>query len=479
MPTPITLVWFRRDLRLFDHTALQTAIRRGLPVAAVFVFDTDILAPLPPDDRRMSFLHDSVTELRQALAEKNVPLWLLHGRAQTEIPRLAARLDAAAVVCAEDYEPAAQARDNAVWRSLDADGRALIRVTDQVVLAKAAVMSQQGRPYTVFTPYKKAWLHTFARQFSDWQPADDWHTLAALQQRLPAAARQAPPLPELATLGFRRRPLMLAGGEAAAQKQLGVFLDKIGRYRLSRDFPAMRGGSQLSPYLRFGMLSPRHLVYLARQADNDGAEAWLSELIWREFYQQFLYHHPNAAQESFRPEYRALAWENNAEWLARWQAGQTGYPIVDAAMRQLAASGLMHNRLRMITAGFLVKDLLTDWRLGEAWFAAQLLDYDLAANNGNWQWAAGTGCDAQPWFRVFNPVLQSQKFDPDGQYIRRHVPELAHLGKDVIHAPWLAKSSINTHGYPAPMVDHAVQREKALALFKAAQNHADAENSPE
>lgn len=469
MPTPITLVWYRRDLRLFDHTALQTAIRRGLPLAAVFVFDTDILGSLPADDRRIGFIHSSLAELQQALAQKNVPLWVLHGRAAEEIPKLAGRLNAAAVVCAEDYEPQAMARDNAVWRTLDADARTLIRVTDQVVLAKAEVMSQQGRPYSVFTPYKKAWLQTYAARFGGWQPADDWAGLAALQSRLPEAARQTPPLPALADLGFTPQPLVLAGGEAAAQKQLGGFLEYIDRYHLTRDFPAMKSTSQLSPYLRFGMLSPRHLVYLAQQADNEGAAAWLSELIWREFFQQLLYHHPDTAQESFRPEYRALAWENHPEWLARWQAGQTGYPIVDAAMRQLAASGLMHNRLRMICASFLVKDLLTDWRTGAAWFAAQLLDYDLAANSGNWQWAAGTGCDAQPYFRVFNPVLQSQKFDPDGQYIRRHVPELAHLGKDVIHAPWLAKASIRTHGYPAPMVNHAAQREKALALFKQAE----------
>ena len=470
MPTPITLVWLRRDLRLFDHTALQTAIRRGLPLAAVFVFDTDILDGLPEDDRRLTFIHDSLSELQQALAEKGVPLWVLHGRAATEIPRLAAKLNAAAVVCGEDYEPQAMARDNLVWRRLDADGgRVLVRVTDQVALAKAAVMTQQGRSYTVFTPYKKAWLQAWAAQFGGWRPDDDWTALAALQQHLPEACRRVPPLPGLDKLGFRRQPLMVQGGEAAAQKQLGEFLSRIDRYRLTRDFPAFKGTSQLSPYLRFGMLSPRHLIYLAQQADNEGAAAWMGELVWREFFQQLLYHHPQVAEASFRAEYRNFAWENNAEWLARWQAGQTGYPIVDAAMRQLAASGMMHNRLRMIAASFLVKDLLIDWRLGEAWFARQLLDYDLAANNGNWQWAAGTGCDAQPWFRIFNPLLQSQKFDPDGQYIRRHVPELAHLGKDVIHAPWLAKASIDTHGYPAPMIEHAAQREKALALFKAAE----------
>lgn len=468
MPTPITLVWLRRDLRLFDHNALQTAIRRGLPIAAAFVLDTDILDNLPPNDRRIGFIDDSLAELQQALAQKNVPLWVLHGRAETEIPKLAGRLNAAAVVCAEDYEPQAVKRDNAVWRALDADGRELVRVTDQVVFAKADIMSQQGRPYTTFAPYKKAWLQAYRTRFASWQPADDWAGLAALQAHLPAHAHPTGPRPDLNALGFTRQPVILRAGESAAQQQLGEFLTHIGRYHLQRDFPALKGVSQLSPYLRFGMLSPRHLAYLAQQADNEGATAWLNELIWREFFQQFLYHHPDSAQQSFRPEYRTLAWQNRADWLQHWQNGQTGYPIIDAAMRRLAATGLMHNRLRMICAAFLTKDLLTDWRIGEAWFAAQLLDYDQAANNGNWQWTAGTGSEAQPYFRIFNPILQSQKFDPDGTFIRRHLPELAHLGKDVIHAPWLAKASINTHGYPAPIVNHAEQREKALLLYQQA-----------
>ncbi|MFV2030338.1 cryptochrome/photolyase family protein [Neisseria sp. S1] len=463
-----TLVWFRRDLRLFDHTALQTAIRRGLPLVGVFVFDTDILNGLPSDDRRLTFIRQCLTELRQSLAEKNVPLWVLYGRAEDEIPALANRLQAASVVCAEDYEPQAIMRDNHVWRKLDAEGRSLIRVTDQVVLAKAAVMNQQGRPYSVFTPYKKAWLAAYAQHYAGWQPADDWQTLSQLQSRLPEAARRTPPIPELADLGFTPQPLAITGGETAAQTMLTDFMQRIALYHISRDFPAKKGVSYLASHLRFGTLSIRHLVYLARQADNEGAQTWLTELIWREFYQQFLFHHPRVAHESWRDEYRDIDWPNPEGFLERWQNGQTGYPIVDAAMRQLAASGYMHNRLRMITANFLVKDLLCDWRLGEAWFARHLLDFDLAANNGGWQWAASTGCDAQPYFRIFNPVTQSQKFDPDGTFIRRYVPELAHLGKDVIHAPWLAKNSINTHGYPAPIVDHAAQREKALALFKDA-----------
>ncbi len=469
MNTPITLVWFRRDLRTFDHTALQTAIRRSLPIAAVFVFDTDILNRLPENDRRLTFMHDCLTELQAALQQKNVPLWLLHGRAEIEIPALAQRLNAAAVVCAEDYEPQAIVRDNHVWRTLDAQGCTLVRVTDQVLLPKASVMTQQGRPYTVFTTYKKAWLQTYARLYAGWQPHDDWDTLAALQQRLPENACQTPPLPNLPAIGFTRQSLMQQGGETAAQKLLGDFLPRLPLYHIARDFPAKKGVSYLAAHLRFGTLSVRHLVYLARQTDNEGAAVWLSELIWREFYQQFLYHHPNVVHESFRPEYRTLGWHNNPEWLERWQTGQTGYPIVDAAMRQLAHSGYMHNRLRMIVASFLVKDLLNDWRQGEAWFAAQLLDFDLAANNGGWQWAASTGCDAQPYFRIFNPVTQSQKFDPDGTFIKRYVPELAHLSKEVIHAPWKAKTSINTHGYPPPLVDHAAQREKALALFNQPQ----------
>ena len=463
---PITLIWFRRDLRLFDNTALQTAVRRGLPVAGAYVFDSGESPVIRQNHRRRSFIYDSVAAFQTALQTKNVPLYVLHGQAETEIPKLAAQLHAEAVVCADEDEPQAAARDNRIWHTLNAEGREMVRVDDHAVLPKAAVMTHNGRPYTVFTPYKKAWLETYTRLFGQWQPADDWPALAALQSRLPETVRQNARLPTPEEIGINHQPTLFAGGEEAAQKQLGSFLEHIGRYHLARDFPAQKGTSRLSPYLSHGMLSPRHLVFLAKQSDSEGAGVWLGELIWREFFKQILFHYPNTAEESFRQEYRAIAWENNPQWFERWKAGQTGYPIVDAAMRQLKHSGWIHNRLRMIAASFLVKDLLIDWRWGEAWFAGQLIDYDLAANNGGWQWAAGTGCDAQPYFRVFNLVLQSQKFDPDGQFIRRHIPELAHLGKDLIHSPWLAGASIDTHGYPEPMVSHAQQREKALALFK-------------
>ena len=466
MTSALTLVWLRRDLRLFDNTALQTAIRHGLPVVAVFVFDTAILQHLPPHDRRLTFIHECVAELQQQLAAHDVPLLVLHGDAQTEIPAFASRIQAARVVCAEDYEPQAIARDAAVAQQLERSGIAWQAVTDQVMLPKSSVMTLQGKPYSVFTPYKKAWLALAAERYAHGQPADDWAALAQVQTGLPPQWRQIQAMPTLADIGFERQTLLQSGGETAAQAALADFMARMHYYADLRDFPANKGVSYLSAHLRFGTLSIRHLVYLARQADNAGAAVWLSELIWREFYQQFLYHHPHVVNESFQVQYRHLAWENNPAWFARWQNGTTGYPIVDAAMRQLSSSGYMHNRLRMVAASFLVKDLLIDWRWGEAWFAQQLLDFDLAANNGGWQWAASTGCDAQPYFRIFNPVAQSQKFDANGHFIRRYVPELAHLDSKTIHAPWTAKHPVDTRGYPPPLVDHAVQREKALALFK-------------
>lgn len=462
----VTLVWFRRDLRTLDHTALQTAIRRGLPVVGVYVFDTDTLDQLPENDRRLSFIHDCLNELHQNLARKNIPLWVLHGRAETEIARLAAHLHAAAVVCAEEYEPQAFARDNRIWRNLDAAGRPFIRVTDHVLRAKSDVMTQQGRPYTTFTAYKKAWLASQKPSDRHWRPQDDWANLAQQQRRLPKSARQMPALPSLAQLGLSRRHLLLTGGETAAQSLLNDFLPNLSRYHIERDFPAKKELSLLAPHMRFGTVSIRQLMHLAQQEDNNGATAWLNELIQRDFYHQFLYHHPHVIHESFRPEYRHLEWENNQNWFERWKAGQTGYPIIDAAMRQLARSGFLHSRLRLIAAGFLVKGLLIDWRWGEAWFAAQLLDFDLALNNGYWQYVTGSGGEVPSVARIANPVIQSQKFDPEGVYIKRHVPELAHLSKDIIHAPWLAQTSVNIQHYPTPVVNHEVQRAKALALFQ-------------
>ncbi|SAY51717.1 cryptochrome/photolyase family protein [Neisseria weaveri] len=466
MSAPITLVWFRNDLRLEDNTVLQSALTLGLPVVGVFVFDNAVEPHAAANHRRQSFIYDSVLKFQTALSQKNIPLWILHGDTLRQLTELAGKLNAAHLVSGEDYHPNITALGERLWHALNHSNRTYTRVSDHVVLPKAAVMTPQGRPYHAFSHYKKSWLQTYAQRYRNGQPRTDWHTLAELQKRLPETATQLPPVPMPSEIGFQYCNYPLPAGEAAAQKQLDHFIGQISSYHLTRDFPAKKGTSQLAAYLNQGMLSARSLAHRVASISNEGAEKWLEELIWREFYQQILYHNPDVVHQSFRPEYHHLHWENREDWFERWKNGETGYPIVDAAMRQLKACGMMHNRLRMITAGFLVKDLLIDWRLGEAWFAEQLLDYDLAANNGNWQWSAGTGCDAQPYFRIFNPVLQSQKFDPDGLYIRRHLPELAHLSKDVIHAPWLAKDSIDTHGYPAPMVDHRTQREKALAMFK-------------
>lgn len=463
----VTLVWFRRDLRVFDHTALAAAAGEGLPVVGVYVFDTDELKTYDADNRRVGFIYDTVAELQAALAKRGVPLWVLHGSSRKLLPEFAAKVCARAVIYAEDDESAALHRDNHIGLALEADGRKVLAVRDHAVYSRAQLMTQQGTPYSVYTAYKKAWLAAFACDFAAWQPHDPWDRLSEKQRLLPQAW-QWPTMPEWHTLGFFRQPLPQKAGERAAQKQLGDFLKRLADYHLTRDFPAQKGTSGLSAYIACGALSVRHLAYLAFYADSEGAHAWLGELVWREFYRQFLFHHPHTENESWRAECRSLAWENCGDWLAAWQRGQTGYPIVDAAMRQLAATGMMHNRLRMITSAFLTKDLLVDWRLGAAWFARRLLDYDLASNCGNWQWAAGTGCDAQPYFRIFNPVAQSQKFDPDGTFIRRYVPELAHLDKHWIHAPWLAKNSVDTHGYPAPLVNHAEQREKITAIFQAA-----------
>lgn len=469
MTTATTLVWFRRDLRTDDHSALAAAVKLGKPLIGVFVYDRRILDPLPRDDRRISFIAECLNSLSSGLAALGVPLYTLHGLPEDELPAFAARCGATDAVCAEDYEPEAIERDNRTGARLMAQNCRLHSVCDQVLLPKSTVMNRQGQPYTVFTPYKKAWLALYRDLYAAWQPADPAAELALLQQQLPARLRTAPPPLQAADLGFVPQSLILRGGEAAAQKLWADFLPRIGHYGILRDFPSRRGTSRLSPHLRFGTLSVRRLAAAAWADGSEGAAVWLSELVWREFFQQFLYHHPDDARRSHRPEYRNLPWENRATRIEAWQNGQTGYPLIDAAMRCLRRSGEMHNRLRMVCASFFCKDLLCDWRIGEAWFARQLLDFDLAANNGGWQWAASTGCDAQPYFRHFNPVTQSQKFDPDGQFIRRHVPELAHLDARHIHAPWLAGDSIDTHGYPPPVVRHAEQRERALALYRSAQ----------
>jgi deoxyribodipyrimidine photo-lyase len=460
MPKPL-IFWFRRDLRIEDNAGLYHALKSGHPVRCLFVFDTDILSSLPASDRRIDFIWQSVSTLRQTLQDAGSDLYVAHGSAKELIPMLARQWLASAVFANRDYEPQATLRDAEVSRVLEQDSRTLQLFKDQVIFESDEMLTSTRRPYTVFTPYKNAWLKKLDSFFLQSYPTQ--HYLYQLERW------QTPASHSLEELGFTEGISSLKGGSTAAEQLFADFMSRIAYYKQWRDFPASKGVSYLSAHLRFGTISVRKLAQFAYQQGGEGAECWLGELIWRDFYQQLLWHFPAVAHASFKAEYRQLAFENREDWLQAWQDGRTGFPIVDAAMRQLNHSGYMHNRLRMITASFLVKDLLIDWRKGEAYFAEKLLDFDLAANNGGWQWAASTGCDAQPYFRIFNPVTQSEKFDPEAKFIRRYVPELSPLNNKDIHAPWLAKNLPMGfqlgRDYPQPLVDHAVQRQKALALF--------------
>ncbi|UGQ45629.1 cryptochrome/photolyase family protein [Massilia endophytica] len=476
------LVWFRRDLRSFDHAALHHALRSCGRVYCVFVFDTAILAALPRVDRRVEFIHASVAELARELEVLGGHLIVRHAEAATAIPALAEELGADTVFANGDYEPRAIARDEAVAQALAAKGRALRLFKDQVIFEKSEVLSLSRTPFSVFTPYKRAWLKKL-----EWDPS-----VLAPWRIEPFASRLAPGrsgLPSLEALGFERsglRELGIQTGMSGGAGLLEAFLPHLADYGVARDFPARRGTSGLSVHLRFGTVSIRHLVRTAaelsaRGQSGAGGEVWLSELVWREFYQMILFHHPHAAGASFRPAYDRIEWESGPEadeTFAAWCEGRTGYPLVDAAMLQLNRTGFMHNRLRMVTASFLVKDLGISWQRGEAYFALRLNDFDLAANNGGWQWAASSGCDAQPWFRIFNPVTQSQKFDGAGEFIRAWLPQLRGLQDKEIHAPWLLPQELLAQrgvvlgrDYPLPIVQHEEARRRTLeryAVVKAA-----------
>jgi deoxyribodipyrimidine photo-lyase len=473
MPLDAGLVWFRRDLRVSDHAALAAALRSCRRVHCVFVYDRAILDPLvaagPRGDRRVEFIHAAVAALDDALRARGGGLLITNGRVAESVVDLARRLDVDTVFASADYEPYATARDAEVARQLAEQGRRLLLLKDQVIFEKSEIMTGAGTPYSVFTPYRSAWLKRLAA-------AD----IAAQESDFGGLAPPAgPPLrPTLAQLGFRPSnlaELRLPLAESGARQLLDDFLGRIDDYRNARDFPAVRGPSYLSVHLRFGTVSIRELVRRAREHTSDGAATWLSELVWREFYQMILWHHPHVVDHAYRPEYDRIEWETGPQaeqHFRAWCEGRTGYPLVDAGMRQLNQTGYMHNRLRMVTASFLTKDLGIDWRRGEHYFAQHLNDYDLAANNGGWQWAASTGCDAQPYFRIFNPVTQSRKFDPDGAFIRRYVPEVAGFDSKDIHAPWTAtpdrqRAAACAVGkdYPAPVVDHAVARVMSLRRY--------------
>ena len=457
------LVWFRRDLRDHDHAALAAALAAAPQVYCAFVFDTDILEALPTrQDRRVDFIHASLQELDAALRTRGGGLIVRHGRASEEIPRLAGELGVTAVFANRDYEPAAKQRDAAVAAHLQTQGIAFHASKDQAIFDGDEVLTQAGKPFSVFTPYKNAWLKRLN--------TTDHAEIACAGALTDSGLGGVPALEEIGFAATDLAALGIRPGMAGARALWDDFrAGRMTRYGALRDFPAEKGVSYLSVHLRFGTISIRELV---RNALAQQADVWLNELIWRDFYFMILDRFPHVVGQAFKPEYDAIRWADWPAGFAAWCEGRTGYPLVDAAMRQLNYSGWMHNRLRMVVASFLSKDLGLDWRLGERYFAEKLNDFDLSANNGGWQWAASSGCDAQPYFRIFNPVTQSEKFDPDGKFIRRYVPELAAVSNKYIHAPWLMgrleQESLGVvigRDYPVPIVDHAQAREQTLARY--------------
>ncbi len=469
------LFWFRRDLRTSDNRGFAAATADSDHVIPVFVFDRNILDDVTDRrDRRISFLYESVKELRSRLRGHGSDLVILHGDPQSCIPDLAEALDVDAVYTNRDYEPYAKVRDDAVARALAVRGRHMRRFKDQVIYEGNEIEKEAGGAYRVFTHYKNAWLRRIEN--------DDLHGVPQDLAHEPDLSRLAPASDlrgfsdswTMMDLGFSETALWLEAGEAAALERLSAFIPRMARYGEDRDFPDREGTSGLSVHLRFGTISIRECVRAARAVRSEGAKTWLTELIWREFYQMILDRFPSVVNHAFQQRYDGIRWTGSDEHFEAWCDGRTGYPIVDAAMRHFNATGWMHNRLRMIVATFLVKDLLIDWRRGEEYFANGLLDYDLASNNGGWQWCASTGVDAAPYFRIFNPVLQSRKFDPEGTYIRRWVPELRGFDRRRIHQPTDADpfeqkeaGCMIGEDYPFPIVDHAEQKQKAIALFTA------------
>ncbi len=486
------LVWFRRDLRVDDHAALHRALQQCQRVYCAFIFDRDILDPLPRSDRRVEFIRASLveldTELRALAGQEEAGLIVQHGHATETLPALAQALGVQAVYAAHDYEPQAQARDARVRGALASLGIALHTCKDHVIFEGREVLTGDGTPYTVFTPYKKAWL---ARLMATQLPVFDCAALAAGLAPRPEYLRH--PVPTLAELGFEAgnlAQLRIPAGSSGARQLYTDFLGRMDQYQDTRDFPALKGPSYLGVHLRFGTVSLRRLVSTAQQRSQQGsagAATWLSELVWRDFYFQILANFPHVAAHAFRPAYDAIQWEQGAHaqaLYAAWCEGRTGYPIVDAAMAQLNQSGYMHNRLRMVAGSFLVKDLGIDWRWGERYFAEKLNDFELASNNGGWQWVASSGCDAQPWFRIFNPISQSKKFDPQGRFIRRYLPQLAALPDAALHAPWLASpvelaAAGVTLGsaYPLPLVAHDEARGQTLARYAVVRKSGEKEES--
>jgi deoxyribodipyrimidine photo-lyase len=455
--------WFRRALRLDDNHGLCAALARFERVVPVFILDPAILTRSDTGKTRVRFLFEGLKVLDDDLRARGGRLIVRLGDPIDILPKLIRECGATALFHASEHEPHGILRDESVKAALNIE---IVSHEDHLLIPPDQIFTKVGGVYTVFSPYKKNWLEqtTVAAAL----PAPE-------RVVVPEAIFSEPlPMPEA-----HWPQATVLGGESEARKLLDTFLSSAAtRYDTGRELPGVEGTSRLSAHLRFGMLSARRFYHTLRSVrasqpvtQRFGIDTVISELIWRDFYAQVLFHFPHAASGSFKRELDTIAWQNDPALFASWKAGRTGYPIVDAAMRQLQGEGWMHNRARMIVASFLTKDLLIDWRWGEQYFMEMLVDGDMAANNGGWQWAASTGTDAQPYFRIFNPTSQGEKFDPDGAYVKRWVPELARVPAKSIHAPWTLtpaeRSYLGADAYPAPIVDHAVQREKALAMYKA------------
>ncbi len=456
------IVWLRRDLRLSDHRAFFEATKAAEEVIPVFVIEEIITKFLDSDNRRVSFIQASLDELDEELRERGSRLVVLSGNSLTELPKFAKEHKVDGVFWNHDYEPFAKERDLKMKAALEKQGIQSYSFKDQVIFEGREILNGSGEPYRVFTPYSKNWLKQLGSKKSvhlgDYSPN--------LKKLIPAAKVKHTNA-KFADLGFKKVSLWIEPGQKAARRSLKKFTSKVSDYHEARDYPAIDGTSVLSPHFRFGTLSIREAVRFCDENLSAGTRVWLNELIWREFYQMILDQFPHVVNGSFKPEYDKLKWSKNEKHFTAWCEGKTGFPIVDAAMRQLNETGWMHNRLRMITAMFLTKDLLIDWRWGEKYFAKHLLDLELASNNGGWQWSASTGCDAQPYFRVMNPITQSERFDQNGDFIRKFVPELKSVDAKRIHWPHENLLGQNLGAYIDPIVDHATQRLKAIQLFKA------------
>jgi deoxyribodipyrimidine photo-lyase len=425
--TDITIFWFRRDLRLHDNAGLYHALKSNYKVLPVFIFDTQILDKLDDKaDRRVDFIHQALGLLKKQLEELDSTLLVLTG----DPVKIFSQLHPKAVYTNHDYEPYGRNRDERVKTILRKCNSELFTFKDQVIFEKSEITKDSGEPYTVFTPYSKKWKSTLKESdFRSFLVKKYFSSLLKLKPQ---------PFPSLDQIGFIKTE--------TAFPQVVIKKSLIENYHTTRDFPFLNGTTKLGVHLRFGTVSIRQLVQIATQTN----ETWLNELIWREFYHMILWHFPRVAVSAFKPAYDHIAWRNNLEDFNAWCAGKTGYPIVDAGMRELNATGFMHNRVRMIVASFLTKHLLIDWRWGEAYFASKLLDFDLAANNGGWQWASGSGCDAAPYFRIFNPELQAKNFDRERAYIKRWVSE------------------VDEPAYPSPIVDYKFARERAIKIYRKA-----------